>query len=353
MQLSTRRGFTLIELLVVIAIIAILAAILFPVFSKAREKARQTACISNQKQISLATNIWTQENDEKLPPADNWASTIQVPAKVLICPTLGKRVANGYVYNNKIAGKVLGDIEDATNFPGGPVETFVTLDGSHAATVNVPTGLDPTLDGIAYSTADIHARHGGKTIVSFVDGHVALLASNAIELGTGRFQNVLDKHPGPYTAPPADVIFFDDDISNGIFIAGTYETEASTGIRPHNGINMLKLVANNTEIRLSPTLKVGKILKAWYYVPTGSPANTTVGFYLNKTVWRLVTFGSGTLVPSWGATVVVKSSTQLVQGVWTEVAMGLADFSETVDFATAKMCFQANGIVYIDGYRTE
>ena len=67
----SKRGFTLIELLVVIAIIAILAAILFPVFSKAREKARQAACTSNQKQIALAFQIWTQENDEKLPPASD------------------------------------------------------------------------------------------------------------------------------------------------------------------------------------------------------------------------------------------------------------------------------------------
>ena len=54
-----RRGFTLIELLVVIAIIATLAAILFPVFAQAREKARQTACLSNMKQIILAEMMYT------------------------------------------------------------------------------------------------------------------------------------------------------------------------------------------------------------------------------------------------------------------------------------------------------
>ncbi|MGQ9733315.1 MAG: prepilin-type N-terminal cleavage/methylation domain-containing protein [Candidatus Zipacnadales bacterium] len=60
-----RRGFTLIELLVVIAIIAILAAILFPVFAKAREKARQTSCLSNIKQISLAMLAYAQDYDER------------------------------------------------------------------------------------------------------------------------------------------------------------------------------------------------------------------------------------------------------------------------------------------------
>lgn len=63
-----RAGFTLIELLVVIAIIAILAAILFPVFSRARAKARQTSCLSNLKQLGLAVDMYAQDHDEFLPP---------------------------------------------------------------------------------------------------------------------------------------------------------------------------------------------------------------------------------------------------------------------------------------------
>ena len=65
----TRRAFTLIELLVVIAIIAILAAILFPVFAQAREKARQTACLSNTKQIGTAMMMYIQDYDELYPRA--------------------------------------------------------------------------------------------------------------------------------------------------------------------------------------------------------------------------------------------------------------------------------------------
>jgi len=93
------RGFTLIELLVVIAIIAILAAILFPVFAKAREKARSASCLSNMKQIGLATMMYVQDCDETYPSLydDNsypgqriiWADKIRPYTKnrnIFFCP---------------------------------------------------------------------------------------------------------------------------------------------------------------------------------------------------------------------------------------------------------------------------
>ncbi len=92
---TSRRAFTLIELLVVIAIIAILAAILFPVFAQAREKARQTSCLSNEKQIGTAFLMYAQDFDEMLPLASQpatptaWTDTVQAYAKnyaIFRCP---------------------------------------------------------------------------------------------------------------------------------------------------------------------------------------------------------------------------------------------------------------------------
>ncbi len=74
-----RRGFTLIELLVVIAIIAILAAILFPVFSQAREKARQITCTSNERNISTAIQQYVQDYDEYFPPSQYGGGSSGIP----------------------------------------------------------------------------------------------------------------------------------------------------------------------------------------------------------------------------------------------------------------------------------
>lgn len=117
-MVSIRRraatGFTLIELLVVIAIIAILAAVLFPVFASAREKARQTACASNMKQLGLAFVQYQQDFDETNPPGSNWYGQgngwagqlypyVQSLA-VFVCPSDATSVTPvvSYGYNNNI-----------------------------------------------------------------------------------------------------------------------------------------------------------------------------------------------------------------------------------------------------------
>lgn len=102
------QGFTLIELLVVIAIIAILAAILFPVFAKAREKARQSSCLSNIKQLALAGLMYTQDYDERTQRWHGYWDTGQVPSvtdpfwytllvpyiknsQIFLCPSAGDK----------------------------------------------------------------------------------------------------------------------------------------------------------------------------------------------------------------------------------------------------------------------
>lgn len=101
MRLRRYPAFTLIELLVVIAIIALLAAILFPVFAQAREKGRRSVCISNHKQLATALLMYVQDHDEAFPPAlydklwqyPAWPIAIEPYAKanrqLTICPSLG------------------------------------------------------------------------------------------------------------------------------------------------------------------------------------------------------------------------------------------------------------------------
>jgi prepilin-type N-terminal cleavage/methylation domain-containing protein/prepilin-type processing-associated H-X9-DG protein len=107
-----RYGFTLIELLVVIAIIAILAAILFPVFARARAKAQQNSCLSNVKQITLSMLMYATDNDQYSPLDQNppppasatssWQSTINPYIKnlqILLCPSDPANNANGSAHS--------------------------------------------------------------------------------------------------------------------------------------------------------------------------------------------------------------------------------------------------------------
>ncbi len=88
---SGSLGFTLIELLVVIAIIAILASILFPVFSRAREKARQASCQSNLKQLALGVNMYLQDYDETYPPFGYFAGAAPFTAFDAVLPYIKNR----------------------------------------------------------------------------------------------------------------------------------------------------------------------------------------------------------------------------------------------------------------------
>ncbi len=151
---SPRSGFTLIELLVVIAIIAILAAILFPVFAKAREKARQTACLNNQKQIITALLMYAQDNSELLPSTDTVWGSLNMDRGVLICPTKGTKTPNGYGYSNFIAGLALGEIASPSTEP-------MVMDAKSA-------------DNIVRSGSDVDPRHGTNAICAYCDGHVEM-----------------------------------------------------------------------------------------------------------------------------------------------------------------------------------
>ena len=120
--MKNNRGFTLIELLVAIAIIAILAAILFPVFATAREKARQSSCSSNLKQLGLAMTQYAQDYDETMPSGGDlwgqgagWGCQVYPYIKskqVFVCPddtgSNGNDVCSyGYNNNNLIHGSVM------------------------------------------------------------------------------------------------------------------------------------------------------------------------------------------------------------------------------------------------------
>jgi len=170
------HGFTLIELLVVIAIIAILAAILFPVFAKAREKARQSQCMNNQRQIALSVQMIAQDHDEVLPVASAVWGEVQLAPGVLTCPTKG-RSGIGYVYSNVLSGKSMGEFDE-------PNLTLVTADGRATSAVRKDADGAAPWDALSlndtaarntyYVLSDVEARHTDKFIASYLDGHVEM-----------------------------------------------------------------------------------------------------------------------------------------------------------------------------------
>ena len=170
---TRRAGFTLIELLVVIAIIAILAAILFPVFAKAREKARQNSCINNQRQIALAVTMYVQDHDETFmpaPPAGAWSQYLVSYNEPTIydCPTQtgrGKNTAPEYGFSEALFGMALGDVQR-------PSMTVLSADITN-------TAMTGAYALVAVDT-DLSDRHSSGTVLSCVDGHVAAESFNKV-----------------------------------------------------------------------------------------------------------------------------------------------------------------------------
>ncbi len=169
-----RKGFTLIELLVVIAIIAILAAILFPVFAKARAKANQTTCLNNQKQLATAIQLYVDDKDETMPSTSGcttaeWCALITpfVAPKIFDDPALegtGSARKPEYGMNGQLFGVALGDILEVE-------KTILTADCKVNNTLAVTLPLGTSLDS---------TRHSNGYVASFVDGHVAAVPSTLV-----------------------------------------------------------------------------------------------------------------------------------------------------------------------------
>jgi len=206
------RGFTLIELLVVIAIIAILAAILFPVFARAREKARQTQCVSNLKQIALGWMMYAGDYDETVMPVQAgfypatdmvyywWAGYdhgagmlyedrgLVYPymrnSQIRTCPSFlnelrGSLGLTGYGYNYDYLSPIDWWTSQITPVSlasiGSPSETVAFAD---AARINTWDYATPTVEGNtyldppSYDTPGFQGRHNGVGNVAWADGHV-------------------------------------------------------------------------------------------------------------------------------------------------------------------------------------
>ena len=191
-----QRGFTLIELLVVIAIIAILAAILFPVFAQARAKARQTACMANLKQLGLGFEMYAQDHSEMLPlwgygdtgsdnangPAQGFYSwdTVLLPylknQEILKCPDNPyDRDARGYAMPRYVGDPFgVGLPLHMARVPLPSETVLLTEKGKHAPGVAGDAAMEAFYQSHSASPWDLETdmfHNGGKNFL-YVDGHV-------------------------------------------------------------------------------------------------------------------------------------------------------------------------------------
>jgi prepilin-type N-terminal cleavage/methylation domain-containing protein/prepilin-type processing-associated H-X9-DG protein len=194
---TVKRGFTLIELLIVIAIIAILAAILFPVFARARENARRSSCMSNLKQVGLGALQYSQDYDEKVLPGQtvagsttyfSWQLAIDPYLKsrqVLRCPSALSNMT-AFSYNNSfgVGARSSASVELASQVPtfvdgygtsssGGVLRSCYFIVGSTIVgrSVNVTSGATSTMSpDLAAMPATV--RHLEGLSMAFADGHV-------------------------------------------------------------------------------------------------------------------------------------------------------------------------------------